>query len=299
MEHMTLRERYAGLAKELVKYSHASGKIDASNVYQEANPDTRKFMDMLVQDNLLPNSRIEGREHFESFFDQVCAGKRGLILMEHYANTDLPALCYLLEHDGSPKLAELSKRIVAIAGMKLNEDNPVVRAFAESFSRVVIYPTRSLDKNEKNAQSEEEAKAEEQKARKINLAAMRAMAECKKRGQVILVFPSGTRYRPDKPETKRGLREIDSYLRMFDIVILVSVNGNILLIHNENMIEDWVNPDVQIFASSPVIECESFRAEYLASLPQDEADPKQKMIDHIMELLEAQHDTYEKLRQSN
>ena len=122
----------------------------------------------------------------------------------------------------------MADRIVAIAGMKLNEANPMVRAFAESFTRVVIYPTRSLNKAEENAQSEEERIAEEKKARTINLAAMRAMDECKRNGEVILVFPSGTRYRPGKPETKRGLKEIDSYLRMFDVMILVSVNGTVV-----------------------------------------------------------------------
>ncbi len=296
MEKIPLKDKYAGYFKQLASVSQAASKIDETNVYQPGNPATRKIMDALVCENILPESRIANVENFENFYDQVKSGKHGLILMEHYANTDLPALCYMLEHSGNEKLADLSKRIVAIAGMKLNEDNPVVRAFAESFSRVVIYPTRSLNKNEQNAQSEEEAKAEAMKARKINLAAMRAMDTCKRNGEVILVFPSGTRYRPGNPETKRGLREIDSYLRMFDIVILVSINGSILTIQNENMVEDLVGPDKMVFAASPVIECKSFRKDYMASLPETEEDPKQKMIDHVMEILEAQHEEIEKTR---
>ncbi|MBQ3686709.1 MAG: 1-acyl-sn-glycerol-3-phosphate acyltransferase [Treponema sp.] len=292
MERQSLKVRYADMFKQLAAVSHAAAKIDGSNVYQEANPATRKFMDKLVEDNLLPESSIEGRANFEDFYDQVCAGSRGLILMEHYSNTDLPAFCYMLEHDRSPKLADLSKRIVAIAGMKLNEDSPIVRSFAESFSRVVIYPTRSLTSKEKQV-SEEEAKAEEMRARKINLAAMHAMDDCKKRGEVILVFPAGTRYRPGHPETKRGLREIDSYLRLFDIVILVSINGLMLELQDEDMLNDLIAPAKMIYAASPVIDCKSFRKEYLASLPADEADPKQKMIDHVMELLEKQHDYYQ------
>ena len=180
--------------------------------------------------------------------------------------------------------------------MKLNEASPVVRAFAESFSRVVIYPTRSLDKKSADAQSEEEAKAEELKARKINLASMRAMTDCKKRGEVILVFPSGTRYRPDFPETKRGLREIDSYLRLFDYVLLVSINGSLLEIQDENMLNDLVTPEVTVFAGHEPIECKPFRNEFMASLPETEEDPKQKMIDHVMELLEKQHNEVEKIR---
>lgn len=296
---LSIREKYAEMFKSLANASVAAAKIDETNVYQRENPETRTFMDRLVADNMAPGSRLEGKEHFRAFLDAVKAGKHGLILMEHYSNTDLPALCYLLEHDLGDEGRDLSKRIVAIAGMKLNEANPLVRAFAESFTRVVIYPTRSLDKAEAAAQSEEERIEEEKRARTINLAAMRAMDKCKRDGEVILVFPSGTRYRPGHPETKRGLREIDSYLRMFDVMILVTINGSCLTIdmsRPDDMLADLIEPAVQIFGASPVIDCKSFRKEYLAGLPADEPDPKQKVIDHIMELFDEQHGRIEPLR---
>lgn len=293
MEKISLREKYGAYFKQLAQDSRAAAKIDETNVYQPGNSTNRVTMDLLVEQNLLPESYIDSIENFEDFYRQVKSGKHGLILMEHYSNTDLPVLLYMLEHCGTETTAELSKNIVAIAGMKLNEENPIVRAFAESFTRVVIYPTRSLEKNEKNAQSEEEIKAEEQKARKINLAAMHAMDTCKRRGEVILVFPSGTRYRPGHPETKKGLREIDSYLRMFDIVLLISINGNILELRDDDMLNDVVGPDKMVISASPVIDCKSFRKDYLATLPADEPDPKQKMIDHVMEILEAQHNRVE------
>ncbi len=291
MEKMPLKAKYADMFKELGKLSVAAAKIDETNTYQVANPETRKFMDKLVIENTLPESHFEGIENFEQFYDLVCSGKSGLILMEHYSNTDLPSFVYMLEHSGNKKLADLAGRIVAVAGMKLNEASPVVRAFAESFTRVVIYPTRSLNKNEEEAQSEEEAKAEQMKARKINLSAMRAMDKCKRRGQVILVFPSGTRYRPGHPETKRGLREIDSYLRLFDYVLLVSSKGSILTIQDDDMLNDLCGPDKIVFSAHKVIECKPFRNEFMESLPADESDPKQKMIDHVMELLDEQHDS--------
>lgn len=298
---ISIREKYADMFKALANVSLAAAKIDETNVYQKENPQTRKFMDKLVADNMADGSRLEGKENFRAFLDAVKSGKHGLILMEHYSNTDLPALCYLLETDLGEEGKDLSKRIVAIAGMKLNEADPMVRAFAESFTRVVIYPTRSLDKAEANAQSEAEKIEEEKRARTINLAAMRAMDKCKRDGEVILVFPSGTRYRPGCPETKRGLREIDSYLRMFDIMILVTINGSALTIdmnNPEDMLADLVAPDVQIFTSSPVIDCKQFRKDYLATLPADEADPKQKVIDHIMEIFDEQHDKIEKIRKN-
>lgn len=295
MEGKPLGEHYKHYFGELARLAHAADKIDDTNVYQEWNPGTRKIMDSMVKENLLPGSGLGNRENFLEFLNQLKAGKRGLILMEHYSNMDLPVLCYLLDHD-SEEGKDLSSRIVAMAGMKLNEENPMVKAWAEGFTRIVIYPSRSLAAYT----NPEEHAAEEAKSRKINMASMRAMDAAKKRGQTILVFPSGTRYRPGNPETKRGLREIDSYLRMFDVMILISTNGNCLRINPEtpnDMLSDLVCKDVILMTASEVIDCKSFRNQVIESLgenPEDQGiDPKQSTADKIMELLEKQHDAME------
>lgn len=299
MENKSIREAYGEYFKAMLANSVAAAKIDSTNVYQPANLKNKEFIDKLVSDNLDPASYFKNMDNFVDFFNQVKSGKSGLLLLEHYSNTDLPEFIYMLEHNSDGKLTEFADKIVAVAGMKLNEANPAVRAFAESFSRVVIYPTRSLDKASEKAQSEEEKKEEEQKARKINMAAMRAMDDCKKRGQVILVFPSGTRYRPGHPETKRGLKEIDSYLRLFDIALFVSINGSVLQMqpgHEEDMLSDLCMRDKVVFTASKVIECKKYRKEFLDSLPADCEDQKQAMIDHVMEVLEKQHEETEKTR---
>ena len=289
----TLRELFGNVFEEMKKISHAAAKIDESKVYEEANMETRKYMYKLLDNTLAKDSGIGNLENYKAFYEAVTKeGKTGLILMEHYSNLDLPAILYLLEQQGEDWAKDLSSRIVAVAGMKLNEADPGVRAFTEGFTRVVIYPTRSLEANGEKEISEEEKKAEEQKARRINFSAMRAMDSCKKRGQVILVFPSGTRYRPGKPETKKGLREIDSYLRLFDCMILVSINGNCLKINPENpndMLSDLLEPGKLTLTASPVINCKEFRDDVLAKLPADDPDPKQKTVDRVMEILEEQH----------
>jgi glycerol-3-phosphate O-acyltransferase len=296
----TLREKYGSVFTEIMKLSKAAAKIDETKVYEEANVESRKYMYKLLDDNFKPDSGLGNIENFKAFYDAVTKeGKSGLILMEHYTNLDLPAILYLLEKQGEPWAKDFASRIVAVAGMKLNEASPAVRAFTEGFTRVVIYPTRSLNALEEKKVSEEEMAAEEQRARKINFAAMRAMDGCKKRGQVILVFPSGTRYRPGKPETKRGLREIDSYLRLFDCMILVSINGNALRINPESpddMLSDICEPDTVTLTASPVINCKQFRNEVLAKVPADDPDPKQKTIDHVMEVLDEIHNEVEKQR---
>lgn len=288
-----LKDKFGSVFAEMQKMSHAAAKIDETKVYEEANMQLRPYMWKLLDEAFNSESGLGNLENYKDFYENVVKqGKSGLILMEHYTNLDLPGILYLLEKQGEDWAKDLSSRIVAVAGMKLNEADAGVRAFTEGFTRVVIYPTRSLNAVEGKEISEEEKIAEEQKARKINFAAMRAMDGCKKRGQVILVFPSGTRYRPGKPETKRGLREIDSYLRLFDKMILVSINGNCLRINPDNpddMLADILEPGKCVFTASPVIDCKEFRNNILDNLPEGVEDSKQKTVDAVMEYLEKQH----------
>ena len=292
-----LKEKFGDLFAEMVAHSKAAAKIDETKVYEEANPEMRKYMFKLLDDTFSADAGLGNLENFKDFYEKVVKqGKSGLILMEHYTNLDLPAIIYLLQKVGEPWADDFASRIVAVAGMKLNEASAGVRAFTEGFTRVVIYPTRSLNAVEAKGISQEELKAEEQKARKINFAAMRAMDACKKRGQMILVFPSGTRYRPGKPETKRGLREIDSYLRLFDYMLLVGINGNCLRINPDNpddMLEDILEPGKVTLTAHPVLECKKFREDVLSSLPADESDPKQKTVDQVMQILDEIHNQVE------
>lgn len=297
---VTLKDKYVQFFADLQKVSHAAAKIDENCIYQEANLEARKYMNLLLEENALEGSGLGNIEYFKAFYDAVVKeGKTGVVMMEHYSNLDLPFFLYLLEKSNTDWGKDFANRVVAVAGMKLNEASAGVRAFTEGFTRVVIYPTRSLDSLKAKGWTDEQIEEEEKRARKINFAAMRAMDGCKKRGQVILVFPSGTRYRPGQPETKRGLREIDSYLRLFDIMLPVSINGSCLRINPESpedMLSDLVEKDVVTMTASPIVECKKFRNEILEKVPADDPDPKQKTVDAVMQILEKTHDEVEKTR---
>lgn len=292
-EKVKVREAYGKYFEAMCKLSHAPALIDERNVYQEANPALSAYMDKMLDAVLLPSSSLCNIENFRTFYNLVTQEKKkGLILMEHYTNLDLPAIIYLLKKENKEWSIDFANKIVAVAGMKLNEASPFVRIWTEGFTRVVIYPTRSLSKKEKDARSEEERKQEEAKARRINFSAMRAMDTCHKNGQVILVFPSGTRYRPGDPSTKRGLREIDSYLRLFDVMLLVSINGLPLQINPsspDDMLSDYITPDTVKLTAAPPLECKKFRQDILTSLPPDCPDPKQEVVDAIMKRLDILH----------
>ncbi|MCR5699678.1 MAG: 1-acyl-sn-glycerol-3-phosphate acyltransferase [Treponemataceae bacterium] len=291
MRGTSIVEKYGYMFKDLQKLGHAADVIDSTNIYQESNSETRKLIDNMAGENLLPGAHLEGVENIKEFYRQVKEGKRGLILCEHYGNMDLPVICYLLARDAGEEGKAIAKEVVAIAGMKLNEENPIVRCWTEAFTRIVIYPSRSLAA----ITDPEEKAAEDEKSRKINFAAMRAMDSVKKQGRPILVFPAGTRYRPGKPETKQGVREMDSYLRLFDIMILISENGNVLRINPESpndMLSDRFVEDTVILGAGPIIECKKFRNDVLATLDDYEGDKKMVVVGKVMEELQKLHDKY-------
>jgi glycerol-3-phosphate O-acyltransferase len=178
--------------------------------------------------------------------------------------------------------------------MKLNEENPYVSAFAEAYTRVIIYPSRSLAAIKDPAEYEKE----EHRSRVINLASMRALDKARKEGKVALVFPSGTRYRPGKPETKRGVREIDSYIRLSDVMLLVSINGNCLRFSDDpaDMLGDVTCEDRIIMTASPAYDCKEFRDEAIAKHVGAEEDKKQIVVDYVMRRLEEMHEENEKGR---
>ncbi len=295
MEPQPLGIRYRHYFDELTRLARAENRITESNIYQEANTSILKIVDTMLRENMLEGSRLEGLDNFTDFLNKVKEGKRGLLLMEHYSNFDLPGLHYLLRKDGGETGKEIADRLVAIAGMKLNEENPIVSAWAEAYSRINIYPSRTLASITDPAEHEKE----EQKSRKINMASMRALDKARKEGKIILVFPSGTRYRPGHPETRKGVREIDSYLRLSDVMVLVSINGNCLRISEDNpsdMMHDIVCQDKVIMAAGPVIECKPFRQHILDTTDDSVGDKKQVVVDKIMDMLLEQHEQYEAKR---
>ncbi len=254
----------------------------SATVYQPGKEPNRAFIHRIMDQLALPGSGIIGIDHLRDLADRSARGVPCLILMEHYSNFDIPCLDYLVRAAGS---AEIADRITAIAGMKLNEESPYVHAFAEAYTRIVIYPSRSLLKfTEPDAQKREQARS-----REINMAATRQMIRLKHEGHMILVFPSGTRYREGDPDTKRGVKEVDSYLKSFDAMVLVSIAGNVLRIHpTGDMNRDLATRDLVVLNVSEPLSCTEFRDTARVSAAVTD-DPKQAVADAVMARLETLH----------
>jgi glycerol-3-phosphate O-acyltransferase len=284
--------RYGATILRMMANSKQQRVVTEENVLQEGNSTNRHLFYKIIEDLLLPGSAIHGIEHLVDLHHRAQAGESCLILCEHYSNFDLPCLTNLLEksHDEGEKIAD---SLVAIAGFKLNEESPVVLSFTEAFSRIVIYPSRSIEALPDGPEKE----AELNRAQKINLASMRALSKAKKSGRIVLLYPAGTRYRPGKPETKRAVKEVDSYLKTFDNFVFVSINGNTLHVTSAGaMLDDKANRDVVLYGVSPVHSTSDFRKQAQADCPEGE-DPKQFTVDRVMSELDKMHEQYEPLRQ--
>lgn len=288
----TIAEVYRTHLAAMIQNTSQNQEVTEKNVFQPGNPVNRKYVDKVIEDHLLPGSRIINIETLYELHRRSKEGKSCLILMEHYSNFDLPVFIYLLSRSGPEGLATADS-IVAMAGLKLNVESRAVLAFSEAYSRIVIYPSRYLEK----ITDPEEQKEARRKSSIINRAALHHMVRCKHSGHIILVFPSGTRYRPGNPDTKRGLKEIDSYLKVFDYMVLVGIGGNILRIHpSGEMEEDQLFKDTVVYKVSPIRECEAFRNEARSKAPAD-ADLKQFVADEVMRELEKLHEEIEHIRE--
>jgi glycerol-3-phosphate O-acyltransferase len=287
----TIAVKYRDLVLQMLKNSSQTATVTEGNVFQPGNVSNRRYIEKVLTDYLREGSRIVGMENLEDLYKRCAEGKSCLILMEHYSNFDLPVFVYLLEQSG-PAGRAIADSIIAIAGFKLNAESAVVRAFTEAYSRIVIYPSRSLD----SITDPEVLKEARKKSNVINRAALHEMIRNKHEGHLILVFPSGTRYRPGKPETKRGLKEIDSYIKAFDYLVFIGSGGNILRLgSSSDMEEDILTEDTVVFKISSVMDCGEFRSRAHEESPPD-GDAKQFTADRVMEALENLHTEIAALR---
>jgi len=273
-------------ALALRKHSRQPRFITPENVFQEGNVTNREIIHRVMGELVLPGSGVLNQENIINLHERSQNGASCLILMEHYSNFDIPSLYYLLEKAG---LKHIADEVVAIAGMKLNEESEFVNAFAEAYTRVVIYPSRSLLKYAEN----EQLVQERSRSSHINMAATRQMIRLKHEGRLVLLFPAGTRYREGQPDTKRGVKEVDSYMKLFDYAVLMGIAGNVLRIDPEgDMSNDLATRDVVLLNPSRAINCREFRETSRANTPKG-VDPKQYVADRVMEELEKVHDEAE------
>jgi hypothetical protein len=289
--------RYRDAIRRMLGLSQGSADVDKGHVYLQANLSIRALIDPILQENLAEGSELRDAAHLFELHRLAREGRAVLILSEHYSNADLPAFIYFLSRLGDEGRAA-AEAVVAMAGIKLHEENLLIRVLTEAYARIFIYPRRSLEIIRSKIKEPHDLVLEVLKSNSVNRAAMKALAGVKTQGKMVLVYPAGTRFRPWDSGTKRGVREIDSYIKTFDFMVFVSINGNILRINPAGeMSEDLIVRDKLVMTVSPVIACREFRSaiKHEAAFREDK---KQMVADEVMKKLEELHRAAEIARQN-
>jgi len=283
-----IKDKYAEILDRMAVLSDGEAPVDRDHVLREGRPEIRALIDGIIQAHLEEGSGLRNAEAIFELRALARQGRPTLILSEHYSNADLPALIYFLSGLG-PQGREAADSIVAVAGIKLHEENPSLRGLTEAYSRIIIYPSRSLEIIRRRIKEPREMVHEVLRGQSLNRAAMKALARVRGEGRTVLVFPAGTRFRPWDPDSKRGVREVASYLKAFEAMVLIAVNGNILRPSPEGeMSADLIVRDRLVMTASPVFPCASIR-DAVREGAASRGDRKQKIVDEVMRRLDELH----------
>ena len=137
-------EQFTHVVAELQKNLTGDYKARPDNIYLEGEPANREIIGSMVEKLIKPGSGIRGAENLKKLYEYVQKGESCLLLIEHYSNFDYPAFFRLVEKD--PILGpEVANCLLPIQGMKLSESSSFTAAFSNSYTTIVIYPSRSID----------------------------------------------------------------------------------------------------------------------------------------------------------
>lgn len=282
---MSIMDSHKDLVEMLVANDTGDNGFRPDNVLQSGNPKNRAIINGIMDHLLLPGSRLDGKEHIEELFKLSAEGKSCLILAEHYSNFDYPLIYKMIEEQTEAD----PERMLPMAGMKLTETNKEVAAFTNAYNKIVIYPSKSIDK-EKDPEKQKEIR---RISTPINIAAMKTLTHAKHDGKVILVFPAGTRVRPWAPESRKGVREMFSYIKTFDYICFIGKNGNILPPHeSDDMNMDTPVKDLVILTAEKPIRGRAYVKSILQDMPEGE-EQKQYVVSQVMNHLFDLHERVE------
>jgi glycerol-3-phosphate O-acyltransferase len=211
----------------------ANRYITPENIFQPALMNNREIFSQFLETLIMEESGIEGKENLLKFHENFKNGVSSLILAEHKSNFDVPVFYKVMHNEGEP-FKGIFEDIVFIAGRKLNEEESFVKIMAEQFNRVMVAPKSELV----NADEEERDLAV-----RINLATQKFIRD-KRKDYIFLVFPTGTRSKPWDRSTYNGIREVFSYIRGFDQMIFMSINGNCMVPRQGPMSQEPPRKDV-------------------------------------------------------
>lgn len=227
-------------------------------VVQEPNVAAQPLFAAICRRLLLPESTLVGFENLAALADLATNGAACLLCMNHRSTLDVPTLYALIEDQAD---LAVFHRIIWISGRKLDEDSGPTPVLARCFRRIVVTPKAEL----LAIQSETERR---ERGRK-NMRAYRAMRGLRNQGWVLAVFPAGTRLRPTDERTGQAIREIDSYLRRTDFLVLGHIAGCTLPVSRDrDLSHETPRLDRMVYTFGPVVEARRWREQAALRYPE-------------------------------
>ena len=255
-EGITFMEFFSPVIREIIANPDIEiPEINSSNVYSPGIPSYRDIICDMGDSLMLPGSGLRNIGQFVELWQRCQKGQSCLIMMEHYSNFDFPALFSFFRR--TPGLGrDAASALLPIQAYKLTSGNKATPILSSAYSTITIYPSRHIDQ----IQDEEELRKVREISTPMNLAAIGEMTRRKYQGRIILVFPTGTRYRSWNPDSKRAVREVESYLKVFQNVLFVGLNGFCIQPSpDENMENDLMAKNVVLMSAGDIVPGRKFR----------------------------------------
>ncbi|QFP41997.1 1-acyl-sn-glycerol-3-phosphate acyltransferase [Borrelia miyamotoi] len=268
IQNESFNKYFKDIENEFFSRFKAIEKINyLNNSYHEADPVSRSLVDMMIKRLLKGSSTIVGIQNILELYEKSKSGRSSVILMEHYSNFDFPCFQFLLNEMNYKEVAE---HIVPVAGVKLFQESLFVKTLSLGYSVIFIYPPHSFIGVDRE---------KVRKRRAFNANSMRYIVNKKTSGYIVLVFPTATRYRKGRPETKKIISGILGYFKIFDYFIMVSVNGNILEVSpNEDMSCDIFKEDTVVYNATEVMDIFEYKNLILEKLNQEGLEPTKELL---------------------
>jgi hypothetical protein len=232
-------------------------ELSPDNVVRWADTQNQPHFVGMCRRLLLPGSGIVGLPQLRRLVELAGGGSSCLLCLNHRSNFDVPTLDALLEDQSEP---ELFGRIIWLAGRKLEEDVGMTRLLVQCVNRVIVTPHSWFA----SPHSEDEI----HQARCVNIAAERAVARLRYEGWVFGLFPTGTRIRPDDESTRQAIEQTDSYLRLFDYLLLGNIDGCTLPVSKDrDLTHETPRLDRMLYTFGEVQRTEDWREAAAARFP--------------------------------
>lgn len=278
---------YRSFLEKLVYVSRTQAQKSDIESFEAPSLKNRDLVDQLLEKLVLPQSNILGFEQLQHLEKLSAEGKSCLLLLEHYSNFDIPSWYYLLKKRYTQAGLQFSSKIISMATTKLIKHSEIVKAFAQAYPRIPVISARDIDLIRNDPAHETDVK----NAVRLNHLSFKRMISEKNKGSIVLIFPGGTRFRPSRPETKRPIVQMDSFIKHFDYMVFVGSSGILLEVdENGDMANEFVQRDILVYNVGPVQSCSDYRNRVMHGKELSPSQQRELMVEAIAQDLQKVHD---------